>query len=81
MSVVQTVLAFVLPPVVIYAVVALLTIAPKSAKRPKYRTGEKWTYEPVLWTANPAGAHLPAHVDHIEPAEGAATTGGARGHW
>jgi hypothetical protein len=79
-SVVQTVLAFVLPPVVIYAVVALLTIAPRTARRPRYRTGEKWDYEPVLWTANPEGAHLPAHTEHIEP-QGAATTGGARGHW
>ena len=79
MSVVQTVLVYVLPPVVIYGVVAMLTLGRRASRRPRYRAGEAWDYEPVLWTANPEGAHLPAPTEHVEPST--ATTGGARGHW
>jgi hypothetical protein len=79
-SVVETVLVYVLAPAVLYGAVALLTIARKAARRPKYRSGQAWEHEPVLWTANPEGAHLAPHDPHaIE--NPAATTGGARGHW
>jgi hypothetical protein len=77
--VVETVLAFVVPPVLIYGVLLLLTVGRKASRRPRYRSGEGWDYDPVLWTANPEGAHLPAPTEHVEQA--AATTGGARGHW
>lgn len=79
MSVVETVLYFVLPPVVVYAVVYGLTLGRKASRRARYKSGEGWDYEPVLWTANPEGAHLPAPAEHVESAT--ATTGGARGHW
>jgi hypothetical protein len=77
-SVVQTVLVFLLIPVVVYAIVFGLTLGRKASRRPRYRSGAGWEYEPVLWTANPAGAHLPAPTEHIEAD---AQTGGARGHW
>lgn len=79
-SVVQTVLVFLVIPLVVYAVVIGLTLGRKASRRPRYRSGEGWDYEPVLWTANPAGAHLPTeHAGTIEPSN--AQTGGARGHW
>ncbi|MCW0212467.1 MAG: hypothetical protein OJJ54_03840 [Pseudonocardia sp.] len=78
MSVVETVLTLVVPPVALYAVIALLVMAPKRSRRPRYRSGQEWPFEPLFWTANPEGAHLPAH-----PAVPAASSpkGGARGHW
>jgi hypothetical protein len=79
-SVVQTVLVFLLIPAVVYLVVFGLTVGRKASRKPRYRSGEAWDYEPVLWTANPAGAHLPAErSDTVEPTN--AQTGGARGHW
>ncbi|WP_181779915.1 aa3-type cytochrome oxidase subunit CtaJ [Pseudonocardia pini] len=78
MSVVETVLAFVVPPVAILGVLLLLTVGRKAGRKPRYRSGEGWDFDPVLWTANPEGAHLPAPTEHVEQA---ATTGGARGHW
>ena len=52
-------------------------MGPKQAKRKRYRVGEAWDYEPLWWTANPEGAHLPAA--HAPAAAG--ERGGARGSW
>jgi hypothetical protein len=83
-SVWETVLIYVVPPVVVYLVLAGLTLGRRNAKRARYRTGESWEYAPVLWTANPEGAHLTAHHGEAETQQElahTATTGGARGHW
>ena len=77
MSVFQTFLVFVVPVVCIYFLVSLAVVGTKKAKRRRYRVGEPWDYEPLWWTANPEGAHLPAA--HARSATG--ERGGARGSW
>lgn len=86
MTVVQTVLVYVCIPAAIYGVIALLTLWPKFARSPRYRPGQDWNYEPVWWTANPAGAepHGPARASgSVEPTGQPVATarGGARGNW
>lgn len=77
MSVFETVSIFVVAPLALYAIVALLAAGPRLAKRPRYRVGQPWTHEPLWWTANPVGAQLPAPVEHRTDGLG----GGARGNW
>ena len=77
MSVLQTILVFVVPTVFGYLLIAFLAAAPRLARRQKYRVGQPWPYEPLWWTANPAGAHLAAVDSHPTSAE----RGGARGSW
>jgi hypothetical protein len=84
-SVVQTILVYVLIPAAIYGVIALLTLWPKFARGPRYRPGQPWTYDPVWWSASgvvdprQAGS---APVEHT-PADPSVRTarGGARGNW
>ena len=88
-TVVQTVLVFVLIPAAIYGVIALLTLVPKMARSPKYRSGQEWTYDPVWWSANLGGqGSHDAHAHSSEDAEDAqagepvrTARGGARGNW
>lgn len=77
MTVWETVLYLVVPPVGLYLLIALLVVAPRVARRPRYRAGQPWTHEPLWWTANPEGARLPAVHDHVLTGE----RGGARGSW
>ena len=77
MSVLQTLLVFGIPVVGIYFLVSLAVFGPKHAKRKRYRVGEAWDYEPLWWTANPEGAHLPAAHARVAGGE----RGGARGSW
>ncbi|MFB9909342.1 aa3-type cytochrome oxidase subunit CtaJ [Allokutzneria oryzae] len=84
MNVAETLLVFALIPLAIYGVIALLTLWPKFARTPRYRPGQDWDYEPVWWTANPAGVGV--RVNHSAPVESAAQSvrtarGGARGSW
>jgi len=46
-------------------------------RRPRYRVGQPWTFEPLWWTANPAGAQLPPPAEHLV----SGGKGGARGSW
>ena len=62
-SVWETILYFAVPSVALYLGIALLVIAPRMARRPRYRVGQPWPHDPMWWTANPEGAHLPP-VDH-----------------
>ena len=88
-TVVQTVLIYVLIPAAVYGLIALLTLWPKSARTPRYRPGQEWTYAPVWWVANPAGVgsghggHSGADDEAIAPTDETAQTarGGARGNW
>ena len=83
MSVLETILYFVVPTLALYFGIALLVVAPRMARRPRYRVGQPWPHEPMWWTANPQGAHLPA-ADHPHVAAGARAgteRGGARGNW
>lgn len=77
MSVLETILYFVLPPVGLYLVIVLLVVGPRLARRPRYRVGQPWTHEPLWWTANPRGASLPPTDGHVVTGE----RGGARGSW
>ena len=77
MSVLQTFLVFGVPVIGVYFLVSLAVVGPKQAKRKRHRVGEAWDYEPLWWTANPEGAHLPAA--HARSATG--ERGGARGSW
>jgi hypothetical protein len=76
-SVLETLLWFGVPVVGVYALVSLAVVGPRQAKRKRHRVGEAWGYEPLWWTANPEGAHLPAA--HAPSAAG--ERGGARGSW
>jgi len=76
-SVLETILYFVVPTVGIYLLIVALVVVPRRASRPRYRSGQPWPYEPLWWTANPEGAQLPAVDGH--PVAG--VRGGARGSW
>jgi hypothetical protein len=84
-SVVETILVYVLIPAAIYGVIALLTLWPKSARAPRYRPGQPWTYEPVWWSASgvvdPRQTGAPAtEQTSVDPTVSTAR-GGARGNW
>ena len=76
-TVLQTVLFLVVVPVALYVLIALLAAAPRMGRRPRYRVGQPWTFEPLWWTANPAGAQLPPPTEHLV----SGGKGGARGSW
>lgn len=74
----QTILYLAVPVVGLYAAIVLLVAVPRMSRRPRYRVGEAWPYQPMWWTANPEGARLPA-VDPSGNTSG--QRGGARGSW
>ena len=80
-SVLETILYFVVPTVGIYGLIALLVAGPKLARKQRYRVGQPWPYEPMFWTANPEGAHLPAESHPVVGTRAGAERGGARGSW
>jgi hypothetical protein len=76
-TVLETILTYVVPTAGIYLLIVLLVVVPRRAGRPRYRVGQPWPYEPKFWTANPEGAQLP--TAHGHPVAG--DRGGARGSW
>jgi hypothetical protein len=76
-SVLETVLYFVVPTVGLYALIAVLVVAPRRARRARYRVGQPWNYAPLWWTANPEGAQL----SPPDPRPATGERGGARGSW
>lgn len=84
-SAVQTILVYVLIPAGIYGVIALLTLWPKSARSPRYRPGQQWTYEPVWWSASglvaPEQTGRTAETEAEAGSEVRTARGGARGNW
>ena len=86
MTVVQTLLVYVVIPAALYGVIALLTLVPKMSRAPKYRSGQEWTYDPVWWSANTGsadshGAHSSVAGD-VQAGEAVRTArGGSRGNW
>ena len=91
MSVWETILYFAVPSVALYLGITLLVVAPRMARRPRYRVGQPWPHDPMWWTANPQGAHL-SSVDHssdhnadhgpaLVGARAGVERGGARGSW
>lgn len=75
MTVVETLLTFVVAPAALYGLLALWSTARRPGRRQRYRVGDPWPYEPLFWTANPEGAHLPAGT------AGSETRGGTGGTW
>jgi hypothetical protein len=89
-SVWETILYFAVPAAGMYLGIMLLVVAPRAARRPRYRVGQPWPHDPMWWTANPQGAQLPPadHTDHtadrgpaLAGARAGAERGGARGSW
>lgn len=85
MTVVETLLTFVVAPGVLYGGIALWTSAGSRRRRARYKAGDAWPYEPLFWIANPEGARLPAHGDAPAIGSGVTTTqdtrGGTGGKW
>ena len=77
MTVLETILFLGVVPVAAYGLIAAAVALPKLARRPKHRPGDPWSYAPLWWTANPAGAQLPAAAEHPRTGD----RGGARGNW
>lgn len=82
-TIVDTLLVFAGIPLAIYGVIALLTLREKLAKGPRYRPGQEWGYEPVWWTANPAGLGPGRSATGVptDTAPRRTAKGGARGSW
>jgi hypothetical protein len=83
-SVLETVLLFVVAPVGGLLLIALATLVRPAKRGTRWRSGESWDHEPLWWMANPRGSGVAEPV--VEPAgTGAATPhtarGGARGQW
>ena len=87
MTVVETLLTFVVAPGALYGLIALTTVARRRSRRPRYRSGDAWPYEPLFWIATPEGAQLPEAQHALTAGGPAATTsgtqevGGTGGKW
>lgn len=78
MTVVETLLVFVVAPVVLYFAIWTVIVMRNRSGRPRYNAGDPWPYEPLFWIANPAGAaHPAAHAS----ADGSDARGGTGGKW
>jgi hypothetical protein len=83
-TVVETILVYVVAPLAVIAVLALLTLVPGRHKRPRYKPGQAWEHEPIWYEPHPestggsAGGHLALPAGST-PAAG--PRGGARGTW
>lgn len=76
MNIFQTVAVYVGGPLVLYGLIALLTLVPsRLKKRVRYRPGEPWEFPAQWW----AGDHSIAPADPALVVTG--TEGGARGTW
>lgn len=97
MSVVQTILVFLVIPATVVGVMALLIWGPGVARAPRYRPGRDWPYEPVWYAPHPLAVRDPVDEDppirtpQLPAGESAPTSvpmraghtaaGGARGTW
>ncbi|CAN5366397.1 hypothetical protein BH24ACT9_BH24ACT9_13310 [soil metagenome] len=84
MSVVETILVFVVAPGAVVGVMALLIWGPGAA-RPRYRPGREWPYEPVWYAPHPLAVRDDSHREPqtarraLSPGS-APTTAGTSGH-
>ncbi|MGH3623708.1 MAG: aa3-type cytochrome oxidase subunit CtaJ [Sciscionella sp.] len=76
MSVLETVLIYVLIPLASYGLIALLTLRSKGGGMSRYRPGADWKYPPVWWSANPAA--LPSWRSDTSEDEAGSDAAGAR---
>ena len=71
-----TLLLFVVTPLVVYGVIALVVLLPGAVRANRYRPAEGWSADPV-WFAGPVDADAAvAHADR-----GDVLRGGAHGSW
>lgn len=79
-SVIETILVFVVIPAVIYGLLGVLSMRSKFAATPRYRPGQEWDHPPVWWSANPQG--LDTTRTHADAGDEEATpVGGSSGSW
>lgn len=78
MTVVETLLVFVVAPVVLYFGIWTWIVVRNRRRRPRHTAGDPWPYEPLFWIANPAGAAHPAA--HATTGE-SDVRGGTGGKW
>ena len=77
MTVVETILVYAVAPLAVIAVLALLTLVPGRRKRPRYKPGQAWDFEPIWYEPHPEGG-IPHEVEHgVEHGGGHALTAGA----
>lgn len=76
MTLVETLLVFVVAPGVLYAGIWVLVAARRRGGRTRHAAGDPWPYEPLFWIANPAGAAHSAHAAHEGGNEARGGTGG-----
>ncbi|MGY1617052.1 hypothetical protein ACI797_09940 [Geodermatophilus sp. SYSU D00691] len=78
MTVVETILVYVVAPLAVIAVLAVLTLVPGRRKRPRYKPGQSWEHTPVWYEPHPEATGIGGgHGDgHGVPAFGAAVSGG-----
>lgn len=83
MTVWETIAVFVLIPLAIYGVLALLTLRQRYAGKARYRPGGGWDHEPVWWTGNPEGIgrSMTSAPAGAQRPTGSTARGGARGSW
>ena len=76
MNIVQVLAVFIGIPLLVYVIIALLTLVPGRAKtRMRYRPGQSWDYAPQLWAGDQPVVVRQAGV--LTPS----SRGGARGTW
>lgn len=84
MSIVETVLTFVVIPVAVIAVVGVLSMMSKPLKAAPYKMGDKWPYGPIWWSAvdeHGHGGHHGGHGSGHGHAEATPIGGSASGTW
>jgi hypothetical protein len=83
-TVAETILVFVGAPLLIIAVLAVLTLRPeKGHRRLRYKPGQPWDHAPVWFEPHPehpTGAHGDGHGEHAAITAGATSGDGPRSH-
>jgi hypothetical protein len=79
-TVVETILVYVVAPLAVVLLLALLTLAPGARRRrPRYKPGQPWQHEPVWYEPHPqgGGGHGPteAHGPAAVPGDGTTALG------
>ena len=84
-TVAETLLVYVVAPLAVIVVLALLTLVPGRRKKLRYKPGQPWEHEPVWFEPHPGALQAGGHGSSHAIEAGATTTGGplggARGTW
>ena len=87
----ETILVFVVAPLAVVLLLALLTIGPAARnRRPRYKPGQPWSHEPIWYEPHPGATghgsdhgdgHGDGHAAIAAAPASAGPLGGARGTW